>query len=153
METGRPSDYTVDLADIICSRLANGESMRSISLDDEMPSRQTMFRWIREKEGFRDQYTRAKEESADAYAEEIADIADNGTNDWMETADPDNPGYRLNGEHVQRSKLRIDSRKWLASKLKPKKYGEKLSVGGDSENPLQMLVKEISGNTLEPEDD
>ena len=112
------------------------------------------FRWLREKPEFCEQYTRAKEESADAMAEDILDIADDGTNDYMEVLDKDGEcvGYRVNGEHVQRSRLRVESRKWLMAKMKPKKYGEKIdhNLGGQKDNPVTMLIGEISGNTLEP---
>lgn len=130
MAGGRPSDYTQELADRICSRLAAGESMRTICLDDDMPSRETLFRWIRSNTEFRDQYARAKDESADALVEDIQDIADDGTNDWMEVHDKDGKaiGWQVNGEHIQRSRLRVDVRKWAASKLKPKKYGDKVST-------------------------
>jgi hypothetical protein len=135
MPGGRPTDYTQALADDICAQLSTGLSMRTVCNPDDMPDKSTLFRWIRSNEEFRDQYARAKEESADALIEEIMDIADDGSNDWMERQDKDGAviGWQLNGEHVQRSKLRVDTRKWAASKLKPKKYGDKLDLttGGD----------------------
>ena len=66
------------------------------------------------------------EGQADFHAEEILEISDNGSNDWMVENDPDNPGYKLNGEHLQRSKLRVDTRKWIASKFKPNTYADKI---------------------------
>lgn len=125
---GRPSDYTEDLAEIICLRLAEGESLRSVCRDDDMPSKQAVLRWLARNEAFRAQYVRAKAEGAEAIAEELFDIADDGTNDWMEKLDKDGEaiGYQLNGEHVQRSKLRIDTRKWYLSKILPKKYGDRI---------------------------
>lgn len=119
---GRPTDYTQDLADKLCSELADGKSMRTVCAIDDMPSKSTVFRWIRTKEEFRDQYTRAKEESADALTDEMLDIADDSQLDYTET---DEDGKRLNAENIQRSRLKIETRKWLASKLKPKKYGDK----------------------------
>tara|TARA_R110000850_G_scaffold150588_1_gene273384 strand:+ start:68 stop:514 length:447 start_codon:yes stop_codon:yes gene_type:complete len=118
----RPSDYTPELGDLICSELADGKSMRAVCLPDEMPDKATVFRWIRTKEGFRDQYARAKEESADALTDEMLDIADDSNLDYTKT---DEDGAKLNSENIQRSRLRIDTRKWLASKLKPKKFGDK----------------------------
>lgn len=132
---GRPSGYSPELADRICEELAKGRSMRSIGKDENMPSITTMFTWIRQYPEFAAQYDRAKEESADCHADEIIDIADDGSNDWMQTNDPDNPGWKLNGEHVARSRLRVDSRKWIASKLKPKRWGDKIAVGGDPDAP------------------
>jgi hypothetical protein len=154
---GRPTDYTPELADSICERLATGESMRSVSRDPDMPAMCTLFKWLRVHESFAEQYTRAKEESADALVEDMLDIADDGTNDWIEECDDEGAkaAYKLNGEHVQRSRLRVDTRKWAASKLKPKKYGEKVDLnhGGQPDNPLNLLIQEISGSTLEPGDD
>lgn len=120
--TGRPSDYTPEMGDHICSELADGKSMRLVCASDDMPDKSTVFRWIRTIETFRNQYARAKEESADALTDEMLDIADDTANDYTKT---DEDGVKLNPENIQRSRVRIDTRKWLASKLKPKKYGDK----------------------------
>lgn len=127
---GAPSIYTQDLADEFCHQISMGKSLRTICSMEGMPDGKTIFNWFRTKEGFVQQYARAKAESAEAMAEEILDIADDGRNDWMEKVDKDGNciGWMLNGEHVKRSRLRIDTRRWLASKLKPKKYGEHLDV-------------------------
>lgn len=132
---GRPSKYTQPLADRLCTRLALGESLRTVCASRTMPSMVTVFAWMRKHPDFLSQYTRAKEESADAMAEEVMDISDDGRNDWMEKFDKDGEsiGYQLNGEAVQRSKLRVDTRKWLMAKMKPKKYGDKLELGGGME--------------------
>lgn len=132
MTAGRPSTFSNDLADAICERLANGESLRSVCRDEHTPNMSTVFKWMREHPEFSNQYAKAKAESADALVEDMLDIADDGSNDWMEKhgKDGENLGWQLNGEHVQRSKLRVDVRKWAASKLKPKKYGEKLELAG-----------------------
>jgi hypothetical protein len=61
-------------------------------------------------------------------AEDVISIADDGTNDWMDSNDPLNPGYKLNGEHTQRSKLRMDARKWYTSKLAPKIFGDRQAL-------------------------
>lgn len=117
---------TVELSDVICERLANGESMRSVCRDDTTPAMTTVFRWLRENESFKQQYDIAVEERTEAMAEDILDIADNGTNDWMAHNAGDDEGYKLNGEALQRSRLRVDTRKWHMSKMKPKKYGDKI---------------------------
>jgi len=130
---GRPTTYSLDMADKICERLAAGESMRSISRDDSMPAISTMFKWIREHEEFSKQYTKAKEESADALVEDMMDIADNQVSqplvvDGVPLLDKDgNPVMIKDNVSVNHAKLRVDTRKWAASKLKPKKYGEKLT--------------------------
>lgn len=132
---GRPSEYTQEIADRICAQLSEGISLRTVCKADDMPDKTTVFKWLRTYPEFLNQYTRAKDESADALVEESLDIADEASNDWMARNDPENPGWVVNGEHIQRSRLRIETRKWMASKLKPKKYGEKLALGGDDSMP------------------
>jgi len=123
---GRPSDYTPELALTICERLVNGESLRAICRDEGMPSVTTIFRWNEANEAFRDQYARARDMQAEMFADELAEISDDGSNDWMARNDPENPGWVVNGEHLQRSKLRVDTRKWIASRILFKKYGDKI---------------------------
>ena len=124
MAGGRPSKYSKELASKICMQIVMGKSLRTICSADEMPSVQTIFNWFDQHPEFLDQYARAKEEQADTFAEDIVDIADDGTNDFVKNKDG---GYEFRGEHVQRSKLRVDTRKWLMSKFKAKKYGDKIT--------------------------
>jgi hypothetical protein len=142
-KTGRPSVYSLELADKICERLACGESMRSVCRDDAMPAMSTLFKWLREIPQFSQQYEKAKEESAEALMEDILDIADN---DVKAPVIVDGEPVIIGGKVVERvdsaavshAKLRVDARKWAASKLKPKKYGDKLNVGGQEDNPLKI---------------
>lgn len=120
--TGRPSDFTQEIADVICEKLADGESLRKICLGEDMPSKSAVFRWLLDRPDFRDQYARAREAQADAIADEILDIADDGSNDFM------GEDEKYNGDAVQRSRLRVDARKWFAGKLAPKKYGDSTMV-------------------------
>lgn len=150
--SGRPSDFTPELADRICARLSDGESLRTVCTADDMPDKATVFRWLRTNQAFCDQYTRAKEESADALSDEMLDISDDARNDWMlRNHGEDDPGWVANGEHIQRSRLRIETRKWLASKLKPKKYGEKLALGGADDLPAiqvkEILIRAVDGQS------
>jgi hypothetical protein len=107
-----------------------------------MPGKATVFRWLGVHEAFRDQYARAREAQADTLADEMLDIADDGDNDWMERKGEDGQslGWRENGEAIGRSKLRLDTRKWIASKLKPKKYGDKLALGGADDLPAMRVT-------------
>lgn len=154
MPAGRPSTYTQELADEICSQLADGLSLRTICKPDDMPDKATVFRWIRTHEEFRDQYAKAKEESADALFEEILDIADDSSNDWMERNGKDSEGYQLNGEALQRSRLRVDTRKWALSKLKPKKYGDKVQTEhtGPDGGPVQVADVSFTFNPVGTDD-
>ena len=142
MTAGRPSEFSQQVADEICERIANGESLRSICrTSEEMPRMATIFRWLSAKPEFSYQYARAREAQADTLADELTDIADDANNDWMERLGEDGQslGWRENGEAIQRSRLRVDTRKWIASKLKPKKYGEKLELSGDPSAPLSHV--------------
>lgn len=125
----RPSKYTQKLADAICEQLADGNSLRTICSTQKMPNRSTVFRWLAENAIFRDQYAHAREEQADTLADEIIDIADKAV--LGERVKKDSRGKvieRQTGDMVERSKLRIDARKWYAGKLKPKKYGERVAL-------------------------
>jgi hypothetical protein len=95
-----------------------------------MPAVSTIMKWLQRVPSFAEQYARAREIQADALVEETLEIVDDGTNDWMEKRDKDGNcvGWQVNGEAVQRSKLRADQRRWWAGKLRPKVYGEKLNV-------------------------
>ena len=141
MAGGRPTDYTEELGSEICARLAEGESMRKVSRDEAMPSTVTMFTWLRIHPEFLNQYDRAKKECADMYAEEIVEIADDSANDYIDAVDENGAtgATKLNTEHVQRSRLRVDARKWVASKLKAKKYGDKTQqeVSGPGGGPIE----------------
>ncbi|WP_338469060.1 terminase small subunit protein [Sphingomonas sp. gentR] len=129
------------MGDRICELLAEGQSLRAICAAEDMPSQSAVFRWLADENRatFRQQYARAREAQADALFDEMLDIADDGSNDWMERRRQDGSTDEvLNSEHVQRSKLRIDARKWMASKLNPKVYGDKLDVTSGNE-PLRNL--------------
>lgn len=146
---GRPTIYSPELADRICAELASGMSARSVCAAADMPSMQTFWRWLRESPEFRERYAHAKNESADSLVEQMLDIADDGTNDF---AEDDEGSVKFNHEHVQRSRLRVDTRKWIASKLKPKRYGERLDMnhGVQPDNPLTALIQQIQGSAFRP---
>lgn len=127
---GRPTIYSENIVDRICERLSDGESLRSISTDDDMPAKSTVFLWLANHEDFRTRYAHAREVQADAIFDEMLDIADDGRNDWMEKRNSDGEaiGWVENGEALRRSDLRIKTRQWMASKLQPKKYGDKIDL-------------------------
>lgn len=123
--------WTKAVEDEIFARIMEGESVRSITAagrEERFPSAPTFYKRMASDPDFAKRYAYAKDILADNEFDEIREIADNSSNDWMENHDPDNPGYRLNGDHIQRSRLRVDVRKWRASKLAPKKYGERLDL-------------------------
>lgn len=110
-----------EVCEAICEFLADGWSIGEISrkLGIRIAS---IHAWA--LGNGEEQYARARQVQAMAWADELLTIADDGRNDWMARNDPDNPGYDLNGEHVQRSRVRIDTRKFLLTKILPKVYGD-----------------------------
>lgn len=118
--TGRPAIYTAETASEFCRRLADGQSMRSVCAQDDMPAWTTVWRWLQADEAFRLQYARAREAQAHVVAQEAIDEA-----------------LRANDAHLGR--LAYDARKWFAGKLLPKVYGDKtLHTGGDGEGPIKI---------------
>jgi hypothetical protein len=124
-KTGRPSAYSEELAEAICESIACGHALyRLCEQNERWPSERTIYRWLEENIEFRQMYMRARERCADRRAEELVVIAD---------TEPD----------PQRARVMIEARKWHASKLAPKKYGDKVTnvvEGGDK--PVQ--VEEIT---------
>lgn len=139
--TGRPTDYCKEIADLICERIADGESLRAICRDADMPARSTVFRWLSLEDGFSDLYARAKEEAAELFAEEIVEIADEREGKAI-MGDGQEVAVVFDSTAVARNRLRIDARKWVAAKLKPRKYGDKLQqeVTGPNGSPLGPAV-------------
>ena len=125
---GRPTKYSKTIADTICKRMAHGESVRAICRDKKMPCLSSVMKWLTEQEYFSEQYTYAQECRAEYWAEEILEISDDSENDTSIVGEGDEAKAVTNKEVVARSRLRVDTRKWLMSKLKSKKYGEKLDV-------------------------
>jgi hypothetical protein len=122
--TARPKDFTDDIFDTICDRMANGEGLRKICDDPEMPSRQTFLRWMEKDTGRQAKYTAAREALMDWYGEEILTIAWDSSKDTI--PGEGNKPARCDNEWVQRSRLKVDTLKFLMSKLHPKRYGDKV---------------------------
>lgn len=154
---GRPTDYTLDLSDLICARLSEGESMRSVCRDDAMPVLTTIFRWLREKPEFKQQYDIAKEESAESHADQMIDIADNEVSqpvmeDGLPVMVDGKVVMKVDQTAIAHAKLRIDTRKWAASKLKPKKYGDRITTEHTGNINLTNLTDdELAAKTRELE--
>lgn len=109
----RPTIYSDALVDKICAAMVEGNSINKICKDETFPAKTTVFRWLGENKEFRDKYDLAAEERSETLVEEMLDISDDN---GLEPAD---------------KRVRVDTRKWIASKLKPKKYGDKQEIGGE----------------------
>ena len=139
---GRPSSYTKEIGAKICALIAEGESLRHIEAHEGMPPKSTIMNWCLQHSDFLEQYTRAKEMQAEAFNEELIDIADDARNDWIEKENQKTGStfIALNEEAISRARLRIETRKWLMGKMKPKKYGDKVTqeMVGDPDKPVQF---------------
>jgi hypothetical protein len=112
-----------------------------------MPDKSTVWLWnVDNREGFSNRYARARELQAQGLADELLEIADDGRNDWMERAEGLTP--ELNSENIQRSRVRIDTRKWLLSKMLPRIYGDKSEVAltGPNGGPVQSVAVTVPVN-------
>jgi|SRR5579872_4443994 len=116
------TDYSKELGDKICQQLADGDSLRAICRCSGMPPESTVRQWVRDdRDGFAARYREARALLVERWADEIIEIADN---DQFEPND---------------RRVKIDTRKWLMSKLAPRRYGDKLIHSGDPDNPILLL--------------
>lgn len=116
--------YSQETADRICKGLAEGESLRAVCRDAGV-AHSSVFEWLARQPEFADQYAQAREVGYRLMAEEIIEISDDAGADVITDKDGN---QRTDAERVARSKLRVDSRKWMLSKMLPKLYGDKLDV-------------------------
>lgn len=142
---GRPSLYTPELAATICERLAAGETLRAVCRDEGMPAPSTVLGWKAVDGAFSEQYARAREVGYEQMADELLEIADDGTNDTTENkaGEP-----TMDAEWVARSRLRVDTRKWLLSKALPKIYGDKLQVDANVTHDISNLTDDELARAL-----
>ena len=144
-KVGRPTDYNNKLADLICERVATHEVglKRLCAMYDDMPDKITINRWRNKYPEFAAQYAQAKISQIETLVDEIIDIADDSTQDEI----INDQGMRVcNSEFIARSRLRIDTRKWLASKLVPKIYG--LQTNEEKSTDTSVLEKIINGELV-----
>lgn len=138
----RKSEFTQDVADVICERIAEGESLRSICKDEKLPSLATVFKWLTQQPAFAEQYARAREEQADALADEILHIADTPKLGVKTKINEKGEIETTEADMIEHRRLQVDARKWIAAKLKPKKYGDKISqeLTGKDGGPIKHEV-------------
>lgn len=132
MAGGRPTKYSKNIAAKLCSKIALGESLRSVCKGKDMPSTATVYIWFSKHEEFVEQYARAKQDSADSDADKIEEIAEKV----------------LKGEYEpQQARVAIDAFKWTAGKKRPKKYGESKQLDHTSSDgtmtPQQWVINPV----------
>ena len=144
---GRPTLYTKELGDLICELLGDGVSLTRICNENpDLPSDRTIRRWALDPEHpFSPQYARARIVGWHKMADDILDISDDGSNDHRTKVNADGSTVEVvDHDHISRSRLRTENRKWLLSKVLPKIYGDKIAVGGDADAPpVQLTIKRI----------
>jgi len=124
--SGPSSTYTPELGAEICRRLASGESLRSICRDEGMPDESTVREWGRSIADFYPQYARAREDQMSSWGEEVLLIADDPSGDF------------------NRDRLRVDTRKWLMSKIAPKVWGDRTVITGADDGPVRVESQDAS---------
>ena len=137
----RPVEYTEDIAEEVCWRLAHGESLVSICRDEHLPHCATIYRWLVRFPLFCEMYARAREDQADTNADQILQIADEKPPEFKD----DKGRVYLDQTFIQWQKNRIDARKWTAAKLKPRKYGDRMAVEG-VEGGATIKTEDIGAN-------
>ncbi len=120
---GRPTLYNKELTNKICEQIADGKSIRTICKAEDMPGMSTIFTWLGENQEFQEQYTRAKSMQSDAFIEDMLDKTENVSTDK---------------DSIAKARLQVDTMKWIASKLKPKVYGDKVDVTSKDEK-IQVI--------------
>jgi terminase small subunit-like protein len=148
---GRPSTFTDEIFDTICERLENGEVLRAICADDQMPDRSTVLRWIAADDGKRRRYDLARQACVEFWSDEIIQIATDGSRD---TVTDEKGRARCDHEWVNRSRLRIDTIKFLMTKINPLKWGDKLpeaAAARQMEIDAQMLIAAVPPRKIEIE--
>lgn len=128
---GRPSTYSEEMADKICEEIAQGAALYILCLKDGYPAERTVYQWLEKRPDFAQKYARARDRQQDRCVDEMIVIADG-------CRDPN------------KARIQIDARKWRASKLAPKKYGDKLELGSNPENPLALMIAAVQGTAIVP---
>lgn len=126
----RTLDERAQIVSDLAAWLSEGKTLREFCRQPGMPNYSTVYDWLKEDDELSQRIAHARDIGADAIAEDCFAIADDARNDWMERLGKDGQpvGWMLNGDHVQRSKLRIEMRLKLLAKWSPKKYGDKIGL-------------------------
>lgn len=134
------SAFTPELGDRICAEMIDGKSLRSICAQEGMPSKRTVMYWLRTRPEFKDAYRTAQQERAECWIEEIIEIADDSSADFVKDEEGN---QRVDHDHIQRSRLRVDTRKWIAAKMMPRLYGDKIDLthGSPDGGPVRLIIE------------
>jgi hypothetical protein len=139
----RPTVYSFKLSEGICERITQGQTTSEVTRDPTMPTWGVLARWRREHEDFNRRYTIARQSCCELWADEIIEIADDATNDYVTRVTANGRTMRVfDREAFERSRLRVDSRKWTASKVLRHVYGDKSEVELRTPDGINVKVDE-----------
>ena len=136
-------EYDESIADAVCDAIAPQSKGLGAIIEDLgfQVSPSLIYKWIQQNDSFRERYARAKADQARVMADEITEIADNTQSGEIVTEKGDGTVEIKRADMLEHRKLRIESRKWLAAKLLPKVYGDKLAhTGADGESPVALTI-------------
>ena len=139
----RPTQYSFRLSEVICERMTQGQTTAEITRDPAMPTWSALARWRREHEDFNRRYLIARQSCCELWADEIIEISDDATNDYVTRVDAKGRARTVfDREHYERSRLRADNRKWVVSKLMRHVYGDKSEVELRTPDGINVKVEE-----------
>lgn len=139
---GRPTIFTEARALRICERLASGEPLTRICRAAAMPGITSVYRWLTANEVFRGMYARAREDQADTLADEIQAIADEpliGQRVTVSGSGKKRKREVVSGDMIEHRRLQVDTRKWIASKLKPRVYADRTTLQNPDGSPINCV--------------
>jgi hypothetical protein len=141
-KTGRPTDYTHELAHEICDAIASSSKgiKKLCKENSHWPNPDTIFSWLMQHKEFSDLYARAKQHQVESLVDDVLEIADDTSNDYTVREDGK---LVVDHVHIQRAKLKIDTRKWIAAKLCPRLYGDRLTDQPPMETLLEKLIDKL----------
>lgn len=142
-KTGRPTTYTLALAQEICNAIASSsKGIGKLCVENyHWPNKDTIFTWLKDNKDFSDQYARAKQIQVECVVDELLEIADDDSKDYIIDAEGE---IVVNSQGVQRARLKIDTRKWLACKLVPKVYGMQPLIVEDTPPSLVPTLQGVT---------
>jgi len=134
---GRPTKWTQEIEDDICARLSRGEPLRAICRTEGYPEWVTVYNWMESREGFSERVALARENGVEAIAQDTLAMIDAEPR-YIEDA---KGGTRIDAGYVQWLKLRTEQRMKLLACWSPNRYGNRVQVAGDKDNPLQVNIQ------------
>jgi len=153
VKTTRGNTYTEHMGNLICIRLAEGESLNKICKDEGMPDKATVFRWLGAEASFCDKYARARELQAETQFDELIDIVDQPPElSYVTDKNGELVEVKFDSSYVAWMKLRVDTRKWTAARMAPKKYAEyrqpeekvdSMIVDGEIKSVMDVAIKRL----------